>query len=457
MSLHIQMSDEALRKLKRDAMMSNVVSLGVCLGMLLLFGSILYFTVLIIQGEIPTEFIAYVPQSEDGPPTNAPVSRELTSKSVTTNPNVTPSVIVAQNAVGPVAAPVSIDTAGDLSFDQIDMSMDMNLRDGLGTGGSGMGSGASGGSALEGTFYDLKLSRDGNSPSSIMRSEQDKRVAFYKVSKRNGKNTYDFNVTSANASYRIVERLNNFFNKGQRDALAPFYSSPQKLYASSFYVPMTQASYAPHAYQCSDVCQPAGWVCVYRGNVRAPKSGKFRFVGVGDDTLGVRFDNKVVLEAGYIILSLWEKDNIAGYKVSGDAAANNYWMKVRKGELPDKNGYIQIKTPETPTWNQELGGLTAGKVFEVKEGEVYPIQILVSEIPGGAFGYCLFIEDVTDMSAEQLTNTEQRQFDLFRTNFSSPDQKEIIDQLRKGGASLYGGRFQLPPFNPDSPIWAAVP
>lgn len=149
------MSDEALRKLKRDAMMSNVVSLGVCLGMLLLFGSILYFTVLIIQGEIPTEFIAYVPQSEDGPPTNAPVSKELTSKSVTTNPNVTPSVIVAQNAVGPVAAPVSIDTAGDLSFDQIDMSMDMSLGDGLGTGGSGMGSGASGGSALEGTFYDL--------------------------------------------------------------------------------------------------------------------------------------------------------------------------------------------------------------------------------------------------------------------------------------------------------------
>ena len=450
------MSDEALRKIKRDALMGNAISLGICLGMLLLFGSILYFTVLIIQGEIPTEFIAYVPQSEDGPPTNAPVSKELTSKSVTTNPTVTPSVIVAQNAVGPVAAPVSLDTTGDLSFDQIDMSMDMDLGEGLGSSGSGMGSNTSGGSALEGTFYDLKLSRDGSSPSSIMRSEQD-RKPFYTVKKKDGKNIYEFDVSPSAASYRIVEKLNDFFNKGNRNALAPFYSSPQKLYASSFYVPMTQASYAPYAYQCRDVCQPAGWVCVYRGNVRAPKSGKFRFVGVGDDTLGVRFDNKVVLEAGYIALSLWEKGNVDSYKISGDAAATNYWMKVRRGELPDKNGYIQIKTPETLSWNQELGGLTAGKVFEVKEGEVYPIQVMITEIPGGAFGYCLFIEDVTDMTADQLTNTEQRQFDLFRTNFSSPDQKEIIDQLRKGGASLYGGRFQLPPFNPDSPIWAAVP
>lgn len=451
------MSDEALKKIKRDAFMGNALSLGICMGMLLLFGSILYFTVLIIQGEIPTEFIAYVPQADDSAPTNAPVSKELTSKSVTTNPNVTPSVIVAQNAVGPVAAPVSIDTAGDLSFDQIDMNMDMDLGEGLGSAGSGMGSSSSGGSALEGTFYDLKLSRDGNSPSSIMRSEQDKKVVFYKVSRKDGKNTYDFNVESPHASYRIVERLNEFFNKGNRNALATFYSSPQKLYASSFYVPMTQASYAPYAYKCKDVCQPAGWVCVYRGNVRAPKSGKFRFVGTGDDTLGVRFDNKVVLEAGYIILSLWEKGNISGYKVSGPTASPNYWMRVHKGEFPDKNGYIQIKTPETQIWNQELGGLTAGKVFEVKEGEVYPIQIIVSEIPGGAFGYCLFIEDVTDMSADKLASTEKRQLDLFRTNFSTPSQKEIVAQLKEGGSSLRGGKFQLPPFNPDSPIWAAVP
>ncbi len=462
MALHIQMSDEALRKLKKDAFMSNAVSLGICIGMLLLFGSILYFTVLIIQGEIPAEFIAYVPQSEDGPPTNAPVSKELTSKSVSTNPSVTPSVIVAQNAVGPVAAPVSFDTTGDISFDQVDMSMDMNLGDGLGEGGSGMGSGTAGGSALEGTFYDLKLAKDGHSPSSIMRSEQNKKVVFYKTERKDGKNVYTFNVAPPAASFRIVERINSYFNEGKSNAFSSFYSSPQKLYASSFYVPMTTAAYAPYAYQCKDICQPAGWVCVYRGKVRAPKTGEFRFIGAGDDTLVVRFGGKraedVVLEAGYIVPSLWKKDDptLAGYKVSGKKSLD-YWARIRNGEFKNKKDYIQIKTAETQIWNQELGGLTAGKAFKVTEGETYPIEIMVSEIPGGAFGYCLFIEDVTDMNKKERASTEKRQLDLFRTNFSSPTKQEIADQLRKGHAGFWGGKFQLPPFNPDSPIWAAVP
>ena len=166
MALHIQMSDEALRALKRNALMSNLVSFGVCAGLLLLFGSILYFTVMIIQGEIPAEFISYVPPTEDGPPTNAPVSKELTSKSVSTSTDIAPSVIVAQNAVGAVAAPVSIDTTGDISFDQIDISMDMDLGEGLGEAGAGLGSSTAGGSALEGTFYDLKMTRNG-APSKI--------------------------------------------------------------------------------------------------------------------------------------------------------------------------------------------------------------------------------------------------------------------------------------------------
>ena len=457
MALHIQMSDEALRKLKKDAFMSKAVSFGICFGMLLLFGSILYFTVMIIQGEIPTEFVTYVPPAEDGPPTNAPVSKELTSKSVSTNPTVTPSVIVAQNAVGPVAAPVSIDTTGDLSFDQLDMSMDMSVGDGLGSGGSGMGSSAAGGSALEGTFYDLKLARDGNSPSSIMKSEKNQKVTFYKVSKdKKGITVYAFNTNQNEARYRIMEKVHDFFTMGNKGAFSPFYSSPQKLYASSFYVPETDASYATYAYQCRGVCQPSGWVCVYRGTVRAPKSGKFRFVGVGDDFLGVKFNNKVVLESGYMLPSLWKKDDMVSFSIDA-ARMDDHWAKVRRGEYPDLKGYIQIKPSETPLWNQNIGGLTAGKVFEVKEGETYPIQILVSEVPGGGFGYCLFIEDVTDMSASDLASTERRKFDLFRTNFSSPNEKEIAEQLAKAGAPFWNNKFQLPPFNPDSPIWTAVP
>ena len=107
MALHIQMSDEALEKLKKAAFMSRLVSFAVCAGFLLGFGGILYFTVLVIQGEIPAEFIAYTAPADDGAPTDNPTVKELSAKVSTTTPTVAPSVVVAQNAVGAVAAPVS--------------------------------------------------------------------------------------------------------------------------------------------------------------------------------------------------------------------------------------------------------------------------------------------------------------------------------------------------------------
>ncbi len=455
------MSDDALRKLKRDALLNKLISFGVCSGLILLFGGILYFTVMIIQGEVPTEFISYVPPSEDGPPTNTPVAKELTSRSVNTNPTVTPSVIVAQNAVGAVASPVSVDTTGDISFDQMDISMDMDLGDGLGETGGGLGSSTAGGSSLEGTFYDLKLTRNGV-PSKITRvvsgSEKDE----------NGK---DKRVYKFKSEGDFMRELQKFFLKGWNEAaLSGYYKSPQKLYASSFYVPMVQDRYAPIAFQCDDVCQPSAWVVIYRGRVRAPKTGKFRFVGTGDDYLGVKFGGDVVLDAGYRIPSLYSEDPGArkpgGYwitKTSGQK--DKHWDAVKKGELEGFEGYELIPfIPELKEWNEDLGGLTAGKVFSVKEGQEYPIQIVLSEIPGGGFGFVLFIEDLTDGKKVKAGG----KFDLFRTNLEIPDRQKLFDLIHnaKGKAGKTVNclfkitkpeQLNAPPFNEDSPVWVAVP
>ena len=460
MALHIQMSDEALRALKRNALMSNLVSFGVCAGLLLLFGSILYFTVMIIQGEIPAEFISYVPPTEDGPPTNAPVSKELTSKSVSTSTDIAPSVIVAQNAVGAVAAPVSIDTTGDISFDQIDISMDMDLGEGLGEAGAGLGSSTAGGSALEGTFYDLKMTRNG-APSKIPTVTTKDKDGKPLVD-ANGKPFKRLQVKDQHAFAREAEK---FFRSWSPSALSSYYQSPQKLYASSFYVPMSRDAYGPISFQCDDVCQPGGWIVVYRGRVRAPKTGKFRFVGTGDDYLGVRFNNKVVLEAGYRIPSLYDEKNQRAWWVSGMGDRDRHWAAIKAGKLKDFEGYELIPfIKELKEWNSDLGGLTAGKVFEVKEGEVYPIQIAVSEIPGGGFGFMLFIEDLTDGKKVK----PGQKFDLFRTNFSSPDRKELFDLISKAknkkGQTVNclfkiskPEQLNAPPFNEDSPIWTVVP
>lgn len=452
MALHIQMSEEALRELKRTALINRLVSFGVCAGLLLLFGGILYFTILIIAGDVPTEFITYTPPSEDGPPTNQPVNKELSSKSAATAPSVTPSVIVAQNAVSAVAAPVSIDTTGEMSFDDLTVSMDMgSLGDGLGDGGAGLGSGSPGGSTLEGTFYDLKLTRSG-APSKV--ANVVKKNAEGKTYTRNGKpfpalvirpggwsgwtgsggagslpKPYDAESNPSGFKYidctaNVLRILKEFHNrKWDTRVFAPYFVPDTKLYTSSFYIPMTSASYAPEAYQCADRVQDGGWVCVYKGRVRAPKTGKFRFVGTGDDYLGVRFNNDVVLQAGYLIPSLFEEPGVATHHLSGmqdpNAKSHKVWADVKAGKVPALAGQELVQVKGCNTWNRELGGLVAGKVFSVKEGETYPIQIVISEVPGGAFGCMLLIEDVTDGK-----KAVGGKYDIFRTNFNMPNKAQ---------------------------------
>ncbi len=458
MSLHIQMSDDALRKLKRDALLNKLISFGVCSGLILLFGGILYFTVMIIQGEVPTEFISYVPPSEDGPPTNTPVAKELTSRSVNTNPTVTPSVIVAQNAVGAVASPVSVDTTGDISFDQMDISMDMDLGEGLGETGGGFGSSTAGGSSLEGTFYDLKLTRNG--VRSGVAKEQDVLDEDQNPKKGPDGRTIRKLVVDQQAYGREAQK---FFKGWNEAALSAFYRSPQKLYASSFYVPWSKDFYGPIAYQCDDVCKPGGWLVVYRGRVRAPKTGKFRFVGTGDDYIGVRFNNKVVLEAGYRIPSLYDENDLRAWWVGGLGDRERYWKNVKSGKLKGFEEYENITfVHELKVWNTQLG-LTGGKVFEVKEGQEYPIQIVICEIPGGGFGLMLFIEDLTDGKKVK----PGQKFDLFRTNLEIPDRKKLFELMshaknKKGEIKncLFSNNpddLVAPPFNEDSPVWVAVP
>ena len=446
MALHIQMSEEALAELRRTALLNKISSMGLCLGVLLLFGGILFGTVLIIQGEIPAEFISYTPPAEDGPPTNNPIQQQLTSKTSTPSPTVTPSVIVATNASAAVAAPVSIDTTGEIEFDGMDIDLDVSadLGDALGEGGAGMG-GTAGGSALQGTFYDLKLTRSGT-PSAIVKGH------YTEKRNKDGKREITFNTGHPEVIHRVTERLNDYFTSNKKNAFANYYKSSESLYASSFLMAPVDAGYATFAYKVKDICKPAAWVCVYQGRVRAPKSGKFRFVGIGDDFLGVRFNDKIVLEAGYILPSLWEKDSIDSFKVDTPEKRKAHWDAVKRKQKKGFEGYEQVKLQNIDLWNSNVGGLTVGRTFDVEEGRTYPIQIVISEIPGGAFGYCLLIEEVTN--GKKPANVP---YDLFRTNFSLPTEQDIRKLLREGGYAPYHNSYQAPPYNTDSPIWTAVP
>ncbi len=331
-------------------------------------------------------------------------------------------------AVDIEAADIDMDAGIDIA-----MGLGTDLGDGLGDGGGGLGEGNPGGSALESTFYDLKQTRSG-SRSPIV--NKDGRVI----------------------AEEICQVYHDFTKNFNRSVLGRFYQSPTKLYASNFYLPQCDARYGPLAFQCQDKVKPSGWIAAYKGKVKAPKSGKFRFVGVGDEFIVVRFNRKTVLEAGWCIPSLYSKDRRNVFSMHENLKTGGkgkpYLDNIRAGKDKDHKDYELVRMPEG--WNlNEVGGLMAGTPFTVKEGQVYEIEIAVSEGPGGAFGFTLLIEDMDGNPQGKLKSTK-RVYDLFRTNFSLPNVTEIKQLLKKAGC-LRAGEMEAPPYNEDSPIWMAVP
>ncbi len=435
MALHIQMSEEAERELKRNALRNQLSSIFASLAVMILGGGALFFAVILIVQEAPAVFVSYVPPTENLPPSATPTTAELSSKAATPTNTVSPTVIVSTGAAPVQMAAVEIEAA-DIEVDSgidISMGLDSDLGDGLGDGGAGLGSGSPGGSALAGTFYDLKRTRSGGKTKLFPAEGQ--------------------GFTALAELYEIYASVIRSWSPA---TLEKYWKSPTQLYASSFYLPMCDANYGPIAYQCAETTKPSAWVAIYRGKVRAPKSGKFRFVGTGDDFIAVRFNRKTVLEAGYIIPSKYDKkDPVASPQLSAfNELGKQYIEKIKAGKDPDHRGYEYTALPEGWAWNM-AGGLTAGTVFEVKEGQVYPIEVMISEGQGDAFGFALLIEDMTDNPQGKKPDAE-RVFDLFRTNFTLPKPDELKTLLQEANC-LRTDELQCPTYNMDSPIWVAVP
>ncbi len=429
MALHIQMSEEAEKELKRSALRNQLSSILASLLVMCGGGALLFFAVILIVQEAPAVFVSYVPPTDNLPPSATPTTRELSSKASTPSSSVSPTVIVSTSASAVQMASVEIEAA-DIDMGSgidIDMGMDAGLGDGLGDGGSGLGSGSPGGSALVGTFYDLKLTRSG---------------ARTKLFPGDG-------------GFSAFAELAEIYSTIIRSWAPSTFKSPTQLYASNFYLPMCKAEYGTKAFNLDEKKhKPSAWVVIYRGKVRAPKSGKFRFAGVGDDFIAVRFNRKIVLEAGYVIPSMFDRKN-PQYSLRLNAwneEGKEYIAKIKAGKEPNHRGYSYTRLPEGFEWNM-AGGLTLGDTFDVKEGQVYPIEIMISEGQGAAFGYALFIEDLTD-NPQGKKKDEDRVYDLFRTNFSMPDEAELSKLLQ---GYIWGDKMQCPRYNPDSPIWVAVP
>lgn len=264
-----------------------------------------------------------------------------------------------------------------------------------GMGGGGMGSGGGGGmtmfgfhnssgGGLAGQFYDLKQTKD-RQPTGV-----------------------DIG--------RYGQIVGDFIKNGWPDGqLNEFYKAPKVLYAAQFLIPDIDAKLAPKAFDVEREVKPERWVALYKGNVVAPESGTYHFVGGGDDILFVKFNGKTVLNASWALPG----------QLGGDAEDARFGMRT---EARYDYGW--------PEKGPQPGGFAKGAGFQVESGQSYPIEILIGEWPGGRSHFVLLIEkDGAPYGKEKHGHP-------------------ILPVFRLADVSSPSGH-SLPPHRTDGPVWRA--
>ena len=198
------------------------------------------------------------------------------------------------------------------------------------------------------------------------------------------------------------------------------------------------ADAAPAAFEVQNEVQPRRWVVVYRGAVQAPKTGKFRFVGAGDDLLLVRLNGRVLFDYGYTMATIGT--NVAfKHGVLAGTQQDDVLEKLFRRDSPMKPPVTFYKYSTIPQQNDHIGGMAVGPEFSVDAGKTYPIEILIGEIPGGHFSVSLLIEETG--AVYQKDSMGSPVLPLFRLDSQPP-------------ADLPG---QAPPYSPEGPVWKCVP
>ena len=441
MSIHIQMNEEAEREMKKASFrnkLSAILSCFLFLGLGSVILTVIAYSVMQVDQVSFTPYKSPEKKKPNAPNRKKRNQEQSDSSAAVPSPDM-PAMkpLVNQNSPVSINSPVPVvsDMGEGLSVcpDIGDAIGHGDFGDGNGNGDkSGLGSKEGGGSTLEGTFYDLKKYKNG------------------KLSGLKG---------GAENQDAVIAELASFFSSWNKSAVDKYYQGKHHLYASSWYLPVAKAEYGPIAFGVGDPkekdfkkweCEPSAWLAVYRGEVVAPKSGYFRFIGTGDDFLAVRFNKKTVLDAGYRLPTRWDKSNPRRAWVSGHGDGENFRAEIAGGKDKARSKYKFIKgIPGCRVWDDELGGLIAGTPFKVEEFENYPIEIAISEIPGGKFGFVLFIEEV-DSKGNPVDDTPNKKYDLFRTCDENPEPAKVLQALKEAGCDAGDNRIE---FNDEAWTW----
>ena len=302
---------------------------------------------------------------------------------------------------------------------------------------------------LQGVFYDLKLMRNRQPnkdfPPSADGSFQSEYVTPSIRILRNFVNGDWRKTTDANGRVSYTE-------------LSQYYCSPTRLWKSYFYIPATSSKNAPQFFSCEKDVKPGCWIVIYSGYVVAPFTGRFRFVGFGDDFMVVRFDQKLVFDYGRFSATLGKplstelRSSMAAKAGTSQQSRNpiDRKMPTARGETNPLYSRIKLEYRSTdyPTTNSEYGGgLAYGSYVDVRKGDVYPIEILLSDFSDN-FCFYLFLErEEADEKKTTADASKQPPLLLFTTSSDVPDLKTLINSFSPSTAIV---------FEKDSPAWRIV-
>lgn len=411
MAIKIKMSEvveERMQQIRKHERYAALITTSVLLILIL---SMLWVTKILIAENDSASFLVYQPENEEIQDT--PKVRDISGGSPPTAPPV--EVIVSQDVDAATVLPMEFNLSISSEFSD-PLGTSLTGGDGLGKGmgsggGSGMGSNKKAESAFCGRFWDLKKTYNGA----------------------------DSRYVDNSANVDVLKLESQFFNGGWNvGVFSPYYEAKTRLYSSCFFMPNCMDQEATHAYDPKGKMgmKASRWVALYRAKVKAPKTGRFRFLGAGDSVLAVRFDGKNVLACGFHKLQTGEW--------------NGYHVDMLGGKEEAAGTLVSYEGCDF--WNAQFGGFRAGETFSVQKDQWYEMQVLVSEIGGGNFGFCLLIDDM-DEEGKKMTKDGKPLFQLFRTTFISPEINEVYEGIRFKDDELRVN----PPYDPDSMIWEARP
>ncbi len=339
MSLHAQLSEEALILLRRQERKSRILSAVIACLMIILIAGILALFAIPMMIQDTNTIVTYAAELNE--------DRDIEEKKVVQQTQRKPSApaqnmakVIAANTATPTAIPVPdiVVTEPSIHFgDDIDFGQGWDDGFALGAAAGGFGSTDRSAGGLEGFLYDLKQDAQGK-PQANWRPD----VGFIGP---------------------LLELQRSGFAPNK---LRQYFQSPIPLYLTRFAVPNTDAAKGPELFQAQEHVQPRGWFALYRGQVVVPRDGRFRFAGRADDYLYVGVNGNDVLHA--------------------------HWPRIHPRLATD------WKTPEQPAQRHAPPGpggdsLMYGDWLNLRKGQIINMDVAVGENPGGRLWFILLVEE----------------------------------------------------------------